>query len=118
MKLLAQTPAWVLVLLATTFEVAGYALLRKAIHGHSGHVRAGLLLVGTGLLLAYGCTLNLAPVDFGRVAGLYVAVLFVVWQIGNLVAFCSLPSLPVCVGGALVVAGGLIMTYWDPGGSR
>jgi hypothetical protein len=30
----------------------------------------------------------------------------------NFMAFRSLPALPVWVGGALVVAGGLIITFW------
>ena len=44
--------------------------------------------------------------------GLYIAVLFVVWQIINYAAFRSLPGLSVYVGGALVIAGGLIITFW------
>jgi len=44
--------------------------------------------------------------------GLYIATLFVVWQIINLVVFRTPPGLPVWVGGTLVVAGGLIVTFW------
>jgi small multidrug resistance family-3 protein len=51
-------------------------------------------------------------VEFGRIVGLYIATLFVVWQIINFVAFRALPEPQVWVGGGLVVAGGLIITFW------
>jgi hypothetical protein len=44
------------------------------------------------------------------------AALFVVWQVINFVVFRSIPSVPILVGGALIVAGGLLVTYWRPGG--
>jgi hypothetical protein len=72
------------------------------------------MLAGAALLLGYGVALNLAPVEFGRVVGLYIATLFVVWQIINFFAFRTLPTLPILVGGALVIAGGLIITFWKP----
>jgi hypothetical protein len=43
---------------------------------------------------------------------LYVATLFVVWQIISFIVFRTLPALPVCVGGLLIIAGGLIITFW------
>jgi small multidrug resistance family-3 protein len=45
---------------------------------------------------------------------LYIATLFVVWQIINFVAFRSTPTLPIILGGALIVAGGIIVTFWSP----
>jgi small multidrug resistance family-3 protein len=66
------------------------------------------------LLLAYGTFLNLAPLDFGRVIGLYLATLFVVWQVINFIVFRALPTLPTLIGGALVIAGGAIITFWRP----
>jgi hypothetical protein len=38
----------------------------------------------------------------------------VVWQIINFVFFRSLPTLPIVAGGALVIAGGLIISFWRP----
>jgi hypothetical protein len=38
-----------------------------------------------------------------------------VWQIVNYFAFRSLPGLPIIVGGSLIVAGGLIVTFWRNG---
>jgi small multidrug resistance family-3 protein len=99
-------------LIATTLEVSGDAVIRMAIYDHAGAYRVGLFLIGTGLLLGYGSSLNLAPVEFGQVVGLYIATLFVVWQIVNFVFFRTLPTIPILVGGALVIGGGAIITFW------
>ena len=108
-------PAVVLLLAATILEVSGDAVVRSAIYGHAGLVRAGLFFMGAALLLGYGTLLNLAPFEFGQVVGLYLATLFVVWQVVNFVAFRTLPTLPIVLGGALVIAGGAIITFWKPG---
>ena len=79
-----------------------------------GMTRLPLMLTGAVLLLGYGFSLNLAPVEFRHVVGLYVATLFVVWQVINFLVFRTLPNLPILVGGTLVVAGGLIVTFWKP----
>jgi len=102
----------VLLIVATTLEVSGDAVVRTAIYSHCGLCRIGLLAAGGLLLLGYGSFLNLAPVEFGRVVGLYIATLFVVWQVITFMAFRTIPSVPILVGGALIVAGGLVVTYW------
>lgn len=102
----------IFVLVATILEVAGDAIIRNSLHHHTGLARAGLMIVGALLLFGYGTALNLAPVEFGQVVGLYIATLFVVWQIGNYIAFKAVPTLPIIVGGILIVAGGLIVTFW------
>lgn len=109
---LRSLPISLLLLIATTLEVSGDATVRLAIYQHSGLTRAAMLLAGAALLLGYGTSLNLAPVDFGRIVGLYIATLFVVWQVINFLVFRALPGPPVWLGGALVIAGGLIITFW------
>jgi hypothetical protein len=101
-------------LLATTLEVSGDAIVRVAIYKYAGSTRIGLMLIGAALLLGYGSSLNLAPLEFGQVVGLYIATLFIVWQVINFIAFRTLPGLPTLVGGALIIAGGLIVTFWKP----
>ncbi|HKY18907.1 MAG TPA: hypothetical protein VJL82_08230, partial [Rhizomicrobium sp.] len=64
------------------------------------------------LLAGYGTFLNLAPLEFGQVVGLYIATLFVMWQIINFAFFRELPTLPILAGGALIVTGGLIVSFW------
>jgi hypothetical protein len=108
-------PAVVLLLAATILEVSGDAIVRTAIYNHVGLVRVGLFFAGAALLLGYGTLLNLAPFEFGQVVGLYLATLFVVWQVVNFVAFRTLPTLPIVLGGSLVIAGGAIITFWKPG---
>lgn len=105
----------VLLLIATTLEVSGDAIVRMALYNHVGLIRIGLFLAGAALLLGYGSFLNLAPLDFGRVVGLYIATLFVIWQVINFIAFRSLPTMPILLGGALIIAGGAIITFWRPG---
>ncbi len=107
-------PPLVFLLVATILEVSGDAVVRLAIYHRAGMPRVGLFLVGATLLFGYGSFLNLAPLEFGRVVGLYIATLFVVWQIISFIAFRSIPSLPILVGGAFVVAGGAIITFWKP----
>jgi hypothetical protein len=107
-------PTVVLLLIATVLEVSGDAVVRTAIYKGAGTARLGLFLAGAILLFGYGTFLNLAPLQFGRVVGLYLATLFVVWQVINFVAFRTLPTLPSVIGGSLVIAGGAIITYWKP----
>ncbi len=113
-KTLQSVPIPALLLIATALEASGDAVVRLAIYDHVGLIRIGLFLAGAALLLGYGSFLNLAPLDFGRVVGLYIATLFVVWQVINLIVFRSLPTMPILVGGALVIAGGAIISLWKP----
>lgn len=53
--------------------------------------------------------------EFRHVVGLYIATLSVVWQIINIIAFRTLPDPPILMGGVLIMAGGLIVTFWKPG---
>ena len=102
-----------LLILATTLETSGDAIIRIGLKPHAVPIRAGLMLAGGIILYGYGLTLNLAPLDWGRLVGAYVATFFVVGQVINLVAFRTAPTLPILVGGALIVAGGLVITLWQ-----
>ena len=101
-------------IIATTLEVSGDAAIRVAIYNQVGVSRISVMLAGAILLFGYGTFVNLAPLQFGQVVGVYIATLFVVWQIINYVAFRTLPTLPGLVGGALIIAGGGIITLWKP----
>jgi hypothetical protein len=105
-------PIPLLLLVATMLEVCGDAVVRLALYNSTGLNRFALSCAGALLLLGYGAFLNTAPVEFGRVVGLYIATLFVVWQFINFLVFRAVPTLPVCAGGVLVIAGGLIITFW------
>ena len=99
-------------IVATTLEPFGNAIVRMGLSQHGLAPRLLLFLAGAVLLFGYGLSLNLAPLEFGRVVGLYIAMLFVVWQVVNFVAFRSVPSLPILLGGVLIIAGGGIVTFW------
>jgi small multidrug resistance family-3 protein len=114
MNISQSLSALAFLLIATTLEVSGDAVVRMAIYNHLGITRVGLMLAGATLLLGYGFSLNLAPVEFRHVVGLYIATLFVVWQAINFIIFRTTPNLPILVGGALIVMGGLIVTFWRP----
>src|SRR5579862_577791 len=103
---------WAFLIAATTLEAGGDAIVRRGLFGSVGPTRVITLGIGAMLLLGYGIMLNLAPQPFERVVGLYIATLFVVWQVISFIAFGAIPSLPILIGGALIVAGGLIVSFW------
>ena len=104
---------------ATVLEVSGDAVIRIALHNQSGlgAARLGLFALGGALVFGYGTFLNLAPLEFGEVVGLYIATLFIVWQAINFAFFHELPTLPIMVGGLLIVIGGAIVSFWKTGSS-
>src|SRR5438874_12511427 len=102
-------PVLAFLIIATALEVSGDAIIRKSLFEHAGLVRLGLFLLGAALLAGYGTFLNLAPLEFGQVVGLYIATLFVMWQVINFAFFRSLPTIPVMLGGIMIVAGGLVV---------
>src|SRR5262249_45746644 len=113
LKSLQSTHIVLLLVAATTLEVSGDAIVRVALYEHLGltPIRIALFLVGGALLFGYGSFVNLAPLEFRRVVGLYIAILFVVWQIINFVFFRTVPTPPIILGGILIVAGGVIVSF-------
>lgn len=111
-KLFHDAHPIVFLIIATTLEACGDAVVRVAIYDNVGAYRFGLFFAGALLLLGYGSFVNLAPLEFGQVVGLYIATLFVMWQIINFLFFRAVPTIPVLTGGALILAGGAIVTFW------
>ena len=103
---------WGFLLVATTLEAFGDATVRTGLGQGTLAQKLPYFLGGAVLLFGYGLSLNLAPAEFNRVVGLYIATLFVVWQIVSFVTFRSLPDIGVLVGGGLIIAGGLVVTFW------
>lgn len=100
-------------IVATVAESFGDATIRIGLFERTGPARAAAIFGGALLLLVYGVMLNLAPLPFARVVGFYIATLFLVWQGVAFVTFRALPGLPVLVGGSLIVAGGLVVSFWQ-----
>lgn len=105
--------AFGLLLIATTLEAGGDAVVRLGLNHTSISTRILLMVIGAVMLFGYGLVLNLAPLDFGRLIGAYVATFFVVAQIINFVVFRTSPSLPIVIGGLFIVTGGVIITLWQ-----
>jgi small multidrug resistance family-3 protein len=61
------------------------------------------------MLFAYGYTVNAPGWDFGRLLGIYIVLLFVVAQIVSWLAFGQRPGTALLIGGALIVAGGIVI---------
>jgi small multidrug resistance family-3 protein len=114
LNFLQSVPVVVLLLIATTLEVSGDAAIRLAIYNHTGVARVALFLCGAALLFGYGSFLNFGPIEFARVVGLYIATLFVVWQVISYIVFRAVPTMPIVIGGTLIVVGGSIITFWKP----
>jgi small multidrug resistance family-3 protein len=93
---------------AAVLEVGGDSLVRWGVRGGQ---TMGFVL-GAIVLFAYGLVVNVPKWDMGRLLGVYIAVFFVVSQIIAYFFFHEKIKLPMLVGGALIVAGGAVMTFW------
>jgi small multidrug resistance family-3 protein len=98
---------------ATIFEAVGDAVMRMALHYHVMPGRLLLFALATVLLALYGAFLNLAPVEFATATGIYLASLFVAFQVVNYLFFRHTPSPGVLVGGAFIVVGAAIIYFWQ-----
>jgi drug/metabolite transporter superfamily protein YnfA len=103
--------AFVVLTLAASLEVLGDSYFQSGLRS-SGTNRLGWFALGVVVLGFYGLFVNLPPWDFGRLLGAYVALFFVVAQVVARVRFHQSPTPPIWVGGGLIVAGGLVITFW------
>lgn len=102
---------WTLLLLlaAAMLEAGGDALVRHGLRASSA-IRLAFLLGGAVVLFGYGCLVNTPPWQFGRLIGVYVVFFFLLAQGIAWVAFGERPSIPMLVGGALIVSGGVVVS--------
>jgi small multidrug resistance family-3 protein len=98
--------------LAATLEAGGDALVRSGLHAPALPTRIGFFAAGAAVLFTYGIVVNTPAWDFGKLLGVYVALFFIVAQLINLAAFGVKPDLPIYIGGTLIAAGGLLITFW------
>ena len=95
-----------LLLVAALLEVGGDAAVRRGLTSPS----TTWLAVGLAMLGAYGCVVNAnRTLDFGSLMGLYIVVFFIVSQILGAAMFGHRPSPSLLCGGALIVAGGVVI---------
>ena len=100
----------VILLVAAVLEAGGDALVRAGLRSASVW-RPLLFAMGGAVLFLYGYLVNTPDWNFGRLLGVYVVLFFLVAQAISWVAFKQTPDGSTMVGGAFIVAGGLIMSY-------
>lgn len=90
------------VVAATIFEAVGDAVMRIVLrYPYSLPGRIALFGLASVLLAMYGLFLNLAPVEFATVTGVYLASLFIAFQVVNYLFFRNTPGPGVLVGGTI-----------------
>jgi small multidrug resistance family-3 protein len=113
-KMARSVPGALLFLVLAAFlEAFGDSLFQTGFYRTSGWARGATLVLGAVTLAAYGATVNLPRWDFGRLIGVYILFFFVLAQVLNKVRFGQSPTPPIWVGGTLIVAGGLVMAFWQ-----
>jgi hypothetical protein len=109
---MSQATALLVLLFAAILEAGGDALVRTGLHTQALAVRLALFGLGGVVLFSYGYVVNAPPWDFGRLLGIYVVFFFVIAQLLSWLVFHQPPGRAVWLGGAFVVAGGVIMSAW------
>jgi small multidrug resistance family-3 protein len=100
------------VVAATAFEAVGDAVMRIALQSrYAVPGRIALFALASVLLATYGLFLNLAPVEFATATGIYLASLFVAFQVANYLFFRHAPSPGVLLGGTFIVVGAAIVYF-------
>ena len=103
--------AFLVLLLAASLEAYGDSSFQTALYRSSGMNRAIAFLAGAASLVAYGLVVNTPRWDFGRLIGGYVVFFFLVAQIIARIRFGQTPTWPVLLGGSLIVAGGMVISF-------
>lgn len=98
--------------LAAFLEAWGDSFFQVSFYRSNGIARILSFCAGTAVLAAYGSVVNVPRWDFGKLLGLYVVLFFIMAQVLNKIRFGQSPGAGIYAGGALVVAGGLVMAFW------
>ena len=101
-----------ILLVCACLEAGGDALVRKGMHAASPAKRVALYVTAAAVLFAYSWLVNRPPWSFGSLLAVYVVLFFVVAQALAWAVFGEKVTLPIASGGALIVAGGLLITLW------
>ena len=105
-----RTGALLLLLVAAFLEAYGDSCFQAGLYRSSGVSRFLAFLLGGASLVSYGLVVNAPRWEFGKLLGVYVVLFFLCAQVIARVRFGQVPSTPVIVGGAMIVAGGLIIS--------
>ena len=106
-----RSVAILVLIVAALLEAGGDTLMRFGLHSSIPRNRFVFFALAAAVLFAYGWTVNAPPWDFGKLLGLYVVFFFVIAQLTSWLIFKQPPSSTVLLGGALIVAGGLVISF-------
>ena len=107
-----RSGAFTVLLIAAFLEAYGDSCFQSGLYRSRGIGRIVVFLIGAASLTFYGLVVNVPRWDFGRLLGVYVVLFFLCAQVIARVRFGQSPSLAVIAGGALITAGGLIITIF------
>lgn len=99
-----------LLAIAAFLEAYGDSCFQSALYRASGMSRALAFAGGAVSLAAYGLVVNAPRWEFGKLLGVYVVLFFLWAQVLARVKFGQTPSLSVLIGGALICAGGVVIS--------
>lgn len=99
-------------LLAAFLEAFGDSCFQTGLYRSSGVPRYMSFAGGAIILGFYGLVVNTPTWQFGKLLGLYVVLFFLVAQILAKIRFNESPTPPILLGGSLIVAGGMIISFW------
>lgn len=99
-------------LMGAFLEAYGDSCFQAGLYRSRGISRILVFLIGAASLSFYGLVVNVPRWDFGRVLGVYVVLFFLCAQVIARVRFGQSPTLAVIAGGALITAGGVIITVF------
>jgi drug/metabolite transporter (DMT)-like permease len=103
--------ALLLLSLAAFLEAYGDSFFQSALYRSSGASRTLAFLGGAVSLVAYGLVVNAPRWEFGKLLGVYVVLFFLLAQVVARVRFGQTPTLPILIGGAMIVAGGVVVSF-------
>jgi hypothetical protein len=98
-------------LFAAALEAGGDAFIRVGLHTNAAWHRYAMFAAAAVVLFAYGLAVNAPPWDFGKLLGLYVVFFFIIAQLISWLFFKQTPSPMVIIGGSLIVAGGIVISF-------
>jgi drug/metabolite transporter superfamily protein YnfA len=102
--------ALLLLAVAAFLEAYGDSCFQSALYRASGMSRALAFVGGAISLAAYGFVVNAPRWEFGKLLGVYVVLFFLLAQVVARVKFGQSPTPPILIGGALICAGGLVIS--------
>ena len=113
-KVANRSGAVIVLGIAAVLEAYGDSCFQSGLYRSSGAARILAFLGGAASLVLYGLVVNVPRWDFGRLLGVYVVLFFLCAQVIARLKFGQTPTMPVLAGGALIVAGGLVITIFGP----